>query len=147
MVGKNLCKSLSLTKLVPYSKLQENVQMSFEYLQRRLHHLSGQSVPGHCHPHSKEVLPCVQMERHLFQFVSPAPCSVIGLHRQEPGPICLTPTLLVFISIDNILSQPSLLQAEQPQVSAFPHTGDAPGPSSSLWPSTGLSPEVLYFLK
>jgi len=36
---------------------QESVQACFEYLNKRPHSLSGQSVPVLCHSHGKEVLP------------------------------------------------------------------------------------------
>ena len=41
---------------------QKSIQVGCGYLQRRwLHYLPGQPVPLLCHPHSKEVLPHVQM--------------------------------------------------------------------------------------
>lgn len=55
---------------------QEIIQVGFEYLlRRRLHNLSGQSVPLLCHPHS-EVLSCVHMELLVYQLVPIAPCPV-----------------------------------------------------------------------
>ena len=47
-----------------------------------------------------------------FQFVPIAPCPVTGHHWKEFGPILLTPTLEIFISIYKVPSQPSLLQGE-----------------------------------
>ena len=45
--------------------------MGLEYLQRRrLHNLPGQPVPGLCHPQREEVLPRVQLELPLLQFVN-----------------------------------------------------------------------------
>ena len=44
------------------------------------------------------------------------PLSVTGHHCKESGPILLTPTLQIFISISKVLSWPSLLQAEQAQL-------------------------------
>ena len=96
---------------------QDRVQAGFEYYQRRrLHKPSGQPVPVLCHPQRKEILPHVQTELSMLQFVPIAPCPVTGYHWKELGPILLTPTLQIFISIDKVPSQPSLLQAEQAQL-------------------------------
>ena len=45
---------------------------------RRLHNLSGQRVPVLHHPHRKEVLPDVQRESPVFQFVPIASNLVSG---------------------------------------------------------------------
>jgi len=86
-VRKDLCGSSSPYPLLKHGHLQQAaqdlVQAGFEYLQRRrLHSLltTGQSVPGLCHPQSEEVLPHVQKELPLLQFVSVAPCPVTGHH-------------------------------------------------------------------
>jgi len=91
---------------------------------------------------SKEVLYHAQMKLPMFQFLPVAPCSVTGHHRKELGPILLTLTLWIFVSADEIPPQFSFSQAEQDQLSTFPHTGDVPNPKSSLLPSAGLSLEV-----
>lgn len=50
---------------------QDCVQMGFEYLQgRRLYSLSMQPVPVLCHPHIKEFLPHVWVERHVMVSVA-----------------------------------------------------------------------------
>jgi len=60
---------------------QDLVQAGLEYLQRRrLHSPSGQPVPGLHHPQREEVLPHVQLELPLLQFVPIAPCPVAGHH-------------------------------------------------------------------
>jgi len=56
------------------------------------------------------------MELPMLQFVPVAPCPVSGHHWKEFGPILLTPTLEIFISIYEVPLQPSLLQAEQAQL-------------------------------
>ena len=54
----------------PEQAAQHRVQGGLEYLQRRrLHSLPGQSVPGLRHPQREEVLPRVQLELPLLQFV------------------------------------------------------------------------------
>ena len=84
-VGRDLCGSSSPTPLPKQGHLQQAaedlVQVGLEYLQRRrLHNLPGQPVPGLRHPQREEVLPHVQMELHLLQFVPVAPCPVTGHH-------------------------------------------------------------------
>ena len=82
-VGRNLCGSPSPTPLpkqgVPKQAAQDLVQASLEYLQRRrLHNLPGQPVPGLHHSQREEVLPHVQTELPVLQFVPIAPCPVAG---------------------------------------------------------------------
>ena len=84
----------------PEQAAQHRVQAGLEYLQRRrLHSLPGQPGPGLRHPQGEEVLPRVQLELPLLQFVPIAPCPVAGHHWKESGPVLLTPTLQIFISI------------------------------------------------
>jgi len=82
-VGRDLCGSSSPTPLPRQGHLgqvaQDLVQAVFEYLQRRgVHNLCGQPVPVLHHPQSEEVLPHVQMELPMLQFVPVAPCLVAG---------------------------------------------------------------------
>jgi len=82
----------------PEQAAQDLVQAGLEYLQRRrLHSPSGQPVPVLRHPQREEVLPHVQMELPLLQFVPVGPCPVAGHHWKELGPILLTPTLEIFL--------------------------------------------------
>jgi len=76
MVGveRDLCGSSSPTLLLKQGHLQQAaqdlVQAGLEYLQRRrLHNFPGQPVPVLHHLQSKEVLPHVQMELAMLQFV------------------------------------------------------------------------------
>ena len=65
----------------PEQAAQDRVQAGLEYLQRRrLHSLPGQPGPGLRHPQREEVLPYVQTELPLLQFVPMAPCPVAGHH-------------------------------------------------------------------
>ena len=73
-VGGDLCGSTSPTPLPKQGHLQQAaqdlVQAGLEYLhRRRLHNLPAQPVPGLRHPQSEEVLPHVQMELPVPQFV------------------------------------------------------------------------------
>jgi len=70
-----------------------------------------------CHSHSNKVLPCVSMELPMFQFLLIAPSFTVAYHRKESAFISLTPSLQMYINNDEILSPPSLLQAEQSQFS------------------------------
>ena len=90
-VGRDLCGSSSPIPLPKQGHLQQAaqdlVQVGLEYLQRRrLHNLPGQPVPVLPHPQREEVLPHVQMELPVLQFVPVAPCPVAGHHWKEPGP-------------------------------------------------------------
>ena len=80
-VGRDLCGSSSPTLLLKQVHLQQAaqdlVQAGLEYLQRRrLHNLPGQPVPVLHHPQREEVLPYVQLELPVPQFVPIAPCPV-----------------------------------------------------------------------
>jgi len=84
-VGRDLCGSSSPTPLPKQGRLQQAAQdcaqTGLEYLQRRrIHNLPGQRVPVLRHPQREEVLPHVQMELSMLQFVSIAPCPVAGNH-------------------------------------------------------------------
>jgi len=84
-VGRDLCGSSSPTLLPKQSHLQQVVedlvQAGLEYLQRRtLHHLPGQPVPVLRHPQREEILPHIQTELPVLQFVPIAPCPVTGHH-------------------------------------------------------------------
>ena len=77
-VGRDLCGSSSPTFLPQQGHLQQAAQdcvrVGLEYLQRRrLHNLPGQPVPVFHHPQSEEVLPHVQTELPMLQFV-PVKC-------------------------------------------------------------------------
>jgi len=53
---------------------QESIQTGSEYLQRRLHHFSGQPALGRCCPHMSHA----HMELTMFQFVPTVPSSTAG---------------------------------------------------------------------
>ena len=128
-VGRDLCGSSSPTPLPKQGHLQqaaqELVQVGLEYLQRRrLYNLPGEPVPVLRHPQREEVLPHVQLDLPKLQFVPIAPCPVTGHHWKELGPILLTPTFQIFVSIYKVPSQPSPLQAEQAQLPHPPPVGE-----------------------
>jgi len=84
-VERDLCGSSSPTPLLKQGHLeqaaQELVQVGLQYLQRRrIDNLSGLPVPVLRHPQSEEVLPHVQMELPILQFVPVAACPVAGHH-------------------------------------------------------------------
>ena len=84
-VGRKLWGTPSPTPLPKQGHLeqvaQDLIQAGFEYLQRRrIPSLSGQPVPVLHHPQREEVLPRVQLELPLLQFVPVAPCPIDGHH-------------------------------------------------------------------
>jgi len=84
-VGRDLCGSSSPILLLkqghPEQAAEDLVQVGLEYLQRRrLHNLPGQPGPVLHHPQREEVLPRVQTELPVPQFVPIAPCPVTGHH-------------------------------------------------------------------
>ena len=84
-VGRDLWGSSSPTLLPKQGHLQQAaydlVRAGLEYLQRRrLRNLPRQPVPVLRYPQSEEVLPHVQTELPLLQFVPIAPCPVTGHH-------------------------------------------------------------------
>ena len=84
-VGRDLCGSSSPTLPLKQGHLQQAVedlvQVGLEYLQRRrLHNLPGQPVPVLRHPQREEILPHVQTELPVLQFVPITPCPVTGHH-------------------------------------------------------------------
>ena len=84
-VGKDLWRSSSPTLLPKQGQLeqaaQDHVQVGLEYLlRRRLHNPSRQPLPVLCHCQSEEVLPHLQLELTMLQFVPVAPCPLTGHH-------------------------------------------------------------------
>jgi len=84
-VGRDLCGSSSPNPLLKQGHLEQGaqdlVQAGLEYLQRRrFHNFPGQPVPVLHHLQSEEVLPHVQLELPLLQFVPVAPSPVTGQH-------------------------------------------------------------------
>jgi len=84
-VGRDLCGLSSPSPLPKQGHLQQAaqdlVQTGLEYLQRRrLHNPPGQPVPVLHHPQREKVLPHVQREVPMLQFVPVAPCPITGHH-------------------------------------------------------------------
>jgi len=111
-VGKALWRSSAPASQIEHGCLdpvaQDHVQTAFQYLQgERLHNLSGQPVPGLSHPRSKEVLPDVQRNLPVPQFVPTASCTVAKHHWKDLGSVLFALSCQVFIHIYKI--PPSLL--------------------------------------
>jgi len=82
-VGRDLCESSSPILLSKQGHLQQPaqdlVQAGLEYLQsRRLHNFPEQPVPVLRHPQREDILPHVQTELPVPQFVPISPCPVAG---------------------------------------------------------------------
>ena len=61
--------------------VQDFIQAGLEYLQRRrFHNLPGQPVAVFCHTQSEEIVPHVQVELPVLQFVPVAPRPDTGYH-------------------------------------------------------------------
>ena len=92
---------------------QEHVQTAFGYFQGgRLHNLPGQPVSVLSHPHGKKVFPDVQMEPPVFVPVASGPDTT-----KEHGSVFFALFPQAFIYIDKNPPEPSLLQAEESQLS------------------------------
>jgi len=90
-VGRDLWGSSSPAPLPKQGPLQQAaedlVQAGFEYHQRRrIHNISGQPVPVVRHPQMEEVLPYVQVELPMFQFVPVALDLSLGTTENSLGP-------------------------------------------------------------
>ena len=112
---------------------------AYEYLWGRLHNLLGQPAPVLTNPPSKKKKN--QLFSDVFQLMLIASGPITGHHWQEPGSVLFALSLQVFRHIDEILlPEPSLLQAEESQLSQhFLIMSDVPVPSSSLWPFPSLN--------
>ena len=113
-VRRDLCGSSSPTPLPKQGHLQQAaqdlVQAGLEYLQRRrLHSLPGQPVPVLRHPQREEVLPHVQTELPVLQFVpvAPAPADLAAVE----GSVVLWPAVrCCLLQADFSMRKTQLLQ-------------------------------------
>ena len=117
------------------------------YWSKRFHNVSGQSVPVIYHPHSTELIPDVQAESSVFQFVPTPSCSGTGHCWRELGFIIFPPCLQLIMVWDS--PGPFPHQAEQSQLSQPFLTGDVfqllyDPPSQSLAISSMFT-SVLYW--
>ena len=105
-----------------------------------IHSFSGQPLPVPHHPYRKEFLPSVQSKSTLLKFEATAPCPVTPCPCKKSLLGFLIGPLQVLEGRNKVSPQPSLLQAEQPQLSQPVLTGEVPALRSSLWPSSGPAP-------
>lgn len=91
------------------------------YLRGRLQNTFWSTLPVLCHPHNEKLLPDAQTKPLVSQFVPSASCP------------CTTERILAPFSFHpirylhkQVSPEPSLLQAEQCQLSVFPNIGDDP---------------------
>lgn len=112
-----------------------NTQVGFECLERwRLHNVSGQPVPVLRHTHSSSCsfgTSCVPVGARC-------PCPA-GHHQNEPSPVLWTFTLQIFMNSDEILPQPSLLQAQVSQLFLLEDVPQAPHHLSDTCSFSGVS--------
>ena len=100
-------------------------------------HLSGQPIPLLRHSDSKEVLLCVCMELPGSSFCLLPHVLLLHSSKKSPAPTTRLPSD-IYKQCRDALSALSSPDRTAPGLSAFPHMGDAPGPSSSLWLSAAL---------
>ena len=136
-VGRDLCGSSSPTLLPKQGHLQQAaqdlVQAGLEYLQRRrLHNIPGQPVPVLCRPQREEILPHVQTELPVLQFVPVAPlsCCWALLKRAWPHPPDTHPSDICKYTLGPLAAFSSSGWIS-PAPSASPHRRDVPVPSPS----------------
>lgn len=92
-IGRDLWKSpgpIRSEARCPEQVAQAHVQVAYEDFQGGNYSLSGQTVPVLHHPHNREVLPHIQRQNPVFQFVPIASCSRTGHHRKQPDSILFT---------------------------------------------------------
>ncbi|KAK4813670.1 hypothetical protein QYF61_017637, partial [Mycteria americana] len=93
-----------------------------------IHNFSGQPVPVPHHPHSEEFLPYIlSKSTTLFQFKAITPCPITT----SPCKKSLS-SFLVLEGCYKVSPEPSLLQAEQPQLSQPVFIGEVLQPSHHL---------------
>jgi len=95
--------------------------LGFEYLQGwGLYSLPGQPVFNHLHGKEdffSSFFSYAQREPHMFQFVPIEFWPVTGHLQEEPGSVCFTPSLQIFVHIDKIAPSFSSPGCEQSQLS------------------------------
>ncbi|KAM9644853.1 uncharacterized protein ACIBXB_013062 [Morphnus guianensis] len=93
------------------------------------HNFSGQPLPGSCYPHPKKFLPYVQSKSTLFQFKPVTPYPVTTGPGKKSVSIFLISPFYILKGCSKVSLEPSLLQAEQPQLSQPVLTGEVFHPS------------------
>ena len=101
----------------------------------RIHNPPGQPVPVLSHPQSEEVLPAVQMELPMLQFVPVAPCPVTEHHWKESSNYTLMLAVPCFYLFGRIM-ETSIFPVfrELSMLSVFPVIFE----TNVVWTTTGL---------
>ena len=96
---------------------QRRIQPDLECLQGWDFYLSpGQPVPVSHNPYCKKLLPYIQSKSPLFQFETTSPCPATRDPAKESVPFFLTALFEILEGCYKVSLEPSLLQAEQPQL-------------------------------
>jgi len=120
-VGRDLCGSSSPTLPPKQGHLQQAaqdlVQVGLEYISREGDSTAplGSLFQGSVTLSGKKFFLMFRQNFLCFS-LCPLPLSCRWAPLKEFGPILLTPTLQIFVSIYKVLSQPSLIQAKQAQL-------------------------------
>lgn len=100
--------------------------------------LSGQPLPVLSYAYIRKVFPDVQMKLPVFQFVFITSFALTGYHQDKSVSVSFALSHQIFIHIDNIYSELSLLHAELFWL--YLSMTSILRPESSLWPFAGLLP-------
>lgn len=142
-VGRSLRSSFGPTPLLKPGHLQPVAQdqVCVALIGWRAHHGCGQPVPGLDHAFSEKELSDVQREPPVFSFVPVASCPGVGHRWTEPSFVFFTsPYRYLKTLISSFFPVPPHAKPFLDwAVPVLLHRRDAPVPSSSLWPLSGLS--------
>ena len=134
--------------LQPDQVAQSPVQPGLEWFQGwGISHLHGQPGPVPHHPQRKPFLPSISSESPLLQFKAIPPCPIATGPAKNSVPSFLTSSFYRLKGRDKVSPEPSLLQAEQPQLSQPVITAEVLQPSAHfgglLWPHSNGSVSFL----
>lgn len=93
------------------------------------YHISGQPVPLPHHPHCKRLFPYIQLKSPLFYFETVSSCSVTTDDAKESVLFFLGTPFYVLRGHYQVILKPSLLQAQQLQLSVPVPVGQLPQPA------------------
>ena len=111
-------------------------------------YLSGQPAPVSRHLYCRKLLPYIRFKYSSFQFETISPCFIISYSCQRDCPI-LSYSPPLNTETPQISPEPSLFQAEQPQLSACPPRRGVPSLATILfvvllWTPFNRSMSLLY---
>jgi len=116
--------------LSPDQVAQSPIKPVFEhFLGWGIHSFSRQPVPVSYHPHHKIFLPYIQPKSTLLQFKTIASCPVTTGSDQKSFSMFSVSSLYIWKGSNKVSPEPSLLRAEEPQLSQSFFIGEVFQPS------------------